>query len=176
MARTRGTRESAFEAGTLRAMHSEVTRNPRTRLSTFDAELFTDGACSGNPGPGGWGYILRKDGQEHEGSGGEARTTNNRMELLGAIEGLKLLERPSRVRLVSDSQYLVKGLNEWIDGWKKRGWRRKDGPVLNVELWQELDRLRLTHAIHAEWVRGHVGHPENERCDRLAVAVIDQFR
>jgi ribonuclease HI len=119
---------------------------------------------------------LRKDGQEHEGSGGEARTTNNRMELLGAIEGLKLLERPSRVRLVSDSQYLVKGLNEWIDGWKKRGWRRKDGPVLNVELWQELDRLRLTHAIHAEWVRGHVGHPENERCDRLAVAVIDQFR
>jgi ribonuclease HI len=80
------------------------------------------------------------------------------------------------VRLVSDSQYLVKGLNEWIDGWKRRGWRRKEGPVLNVELWQELDRLRLTHRITAEWVRGHVGHPENERCDRLAVAVIDQFR
>jgi ribonuclease HI len=147
-----------------------------SRAAAFDAELFTDGACSGNPGPGGWGFILRVDGEEREGSGGEQRTTNNRMELLGAIEGLRLLDRPCRVRLVSDSQYLVKGLNEWIDGWKKRGWRRKDGPVLNVELWQELDRLRAVHRITAEWVRGHVGHPENERCDRLAVAVIGQFR
>lgn len=139
-------------------------------------ELFTDGACSGNPGPGGWGYVLRIDGVEREAAGGEPRTTNNRMELLGAIEGLKSLDGPCQVRLVSDSQYLVKGLNEWIDGWKKRGWRRKDGPVLNVELWQELDRLRFIHRIKAEWVRGHVGHAENERCDRLAVAVIDRYR
>jgi len=148
----------------------------------FDAELFTDGACSGNPGPGGWGFVLRVAGEEIEGSGGDPRTTNNRMELAGAIEGLKLLlERwkgptPPRVRLVSDSQYLVKGLSEWLDGWKRRGWRRKEGPVLNVELWQELDVLRARCAIRAEWVRGHVGHAENERCDRLAVAVIDQFR
>jgi ribonuclease HI len=162
---------------TLRAMPARQASPSTSRpAAAFDAELFTDGACSGNPGPGGWGFILRVGGSEREGSGGETRTTNNRMELLGAIEGLKLLERPSRVRLVSDSQYLVKGLNEWIDGWKKRGWRRKEGPVLNVELWQELDRLRLLHAIHAEWVRGHVGHAENERCDRLAVAVIDRFR
>ncbi len=139
-------------------------------------ELFTDGACSGNPGPGGWGYILRNAGVEREGSGGEARTTNNRMELLGAIEGLKSLSQPSRVRLVSDSQYLVKGLNEWIDGWKARGWRRKGGEVMNTELWQELDRLRGIHLIKAVWVRGHVGHAENERCDQLAVAVIDRFR
>ena len=164
-------------------MHTQ-SRGPQNRsesganraASAFDAELFTDGACSGNPGPGGWGFILRIDGVEREGSGGERRTTNNRMELLGAIHGLRLLEQPSRVRLVSDSQYLVKGLTEWIDGWKKRGWRRKEGPVLNVELWQELDALRARHRITAQWVRGHVGHPENERCDRLAVSVIDQFR
>jgi ribonuclease HI len=148
----------------------------RAMQTTPVGELFTDGACSGNPGPGGWGFVLRVDGVEREGSGGEPRTTNNRMELLGAIEGLRQLDRPSRVRLVSDSQYLVKGLSEWLDGWKRRGWRRKEGPVLNVELWQELDRLRAIHQIKAEWVRGHVGHPENERCDRLAVAVIDQFR
>ena len=142
----------------------------------FDVELFTDGACSGNPGPGGWGYVLRVHGVESEGSGGESPTTNNRMELLGAIEGLRTLQTPSRVRLVSDSQYLVKGLNEWIDGWKKSGWRRKAGPVMNVELWQELDRLRARHHITAQWVRGHVGHAENERCDRLAVAVINRAR
>jgi ribonuclease HI len=148
----------------------------RAMNATQIVEIFTDGACSGNPGPGGWGYILRCDGVEREGSGGESRTTNNRMELLGAIEGLKSLDKPARVRLVSDSQYLVKGLNEWIDGWKRRGWRRKEGPVMNVELWQELDRLRAIHQIKAEWVRGHVGHAENERCDQLAVAVIDRFR
>ena len=148
----------------------------RAMNATQIVEIFTDGACSGNPGPGGWGYILRCDGVEREGSGGESRTTNNRMELLGAIEGLKSLDKPARVRLVSDSQYLVKGLNEWIDGWKRRGWRRKEGPVMNVELWQELDRLRAIHQIKAEWVRGHVGHAENERCDQLAVAVIDRVR
>ena len=152
--------------------YAAVRMDPKPQV-----ELFTDGACSGNPGPGGWGYILRSaDGTEREGSGGERATTNNRMELLGAIEGLRQLKKPCRVRLVSDSQYLVKGLSEWIDGWKRRGWRRKEGPVMNVELWQELDRLRAIHEIKPEWVRGHVGHAENERCDRLAVAVIDQYR
>ena len=160
-----------------RVSHFSWMQSTFRRMATgFDVELFTDGACSGNPGPGGWGFVLRIAGVETEGAGGERTTTNNRMELLGAIEGLKRLERPSTVRLVSDSQYLVKGLNEWMDGWKRRGWRRKEGPVLNVELWQELDRLRSIHRIKAEWVRGHVGHPENERCDRLAVAVIDQYR
>ena len=108
-------------------------------------EIHTDGACSGNPGPGGWGALLRYGQTEKEMSGGESHTTNNRMELLGAIEGLRSLQKPCRVRLVSDSQYLVKGLTEWIDGWKRRGWKRKEGPVMNVELWQELDRLRGIH-------------------------------
>ena len=173
-------RQEADNAKRRKSLDVSVLRLARDILRAMNAtqivEIFTDGACSGNPGPGGWGYILRCDGVEREGSGGESRTTNNRMELLGAIEGLKSLDKPARVRLVSDSQYLVKGLNEWIDGWKRRGWRRKDGPVMNVELWQELDRLRAIHQIKAEWVRGHVGHAENERCDQLAVAVIDRFR
>ncbi|MEY4822544.1 MAG: ribonuclease [Planctomycetota bacterium] len=173
-------RQEADNAKRGKSLDLSVLRLARDILRAMNAtqivEIFTDGACSGNPGPGGWGYILRCDGVEREGSGGESRTTNNRMELLGAIEGLKSLDKPARVRLVSDSQYLVKGLNEWIDGWKRRGWRRKEGPVMNVELWQELDRLRAIHQIKAEWVRGHVGHAENERCDQLAVAVIDRFR
>ena len=173
-------RQEADNAKRRKSLDVSVLRLARDILRAMNAtqivEIFTDGACSGNPGPGGWGYILRCDGVEREGSGGESRTTNNRMELLGAIEGLKSLDKPARVRLVSDSQYLVKGLNEWIDGWKRRGWRRKEGPVMNVELWQELDRLRAIHQIKAEWVRGHVGHAENERCDQLAVAVIDRFR
>ena len=173
-------RQEADNAKRRKSLDVSVLRLARDILRAMNAtqivEIFTDGACSGNPGPGGWGYILRCDGVEREGSGGESSTTNNRMELLGAIEGLKSLDKPARVRLVSDSQYLVKGLNEWIDGWKRRGWRRKEGPVMNVELWQELDRLRAIHQIKAEWVRGHVGHAENERCDQLAVAVIDRFR
>ena len=145
-------------------------------------DLFTDGACSGNPGPGGWGFILRNlaTDQETKGSGGEAMTTNNRMELLSVIRGLGLTSPGDRVRLVTDSQYVAKGIEEWMAGWKARGWKRKEGkqlkPVKNVELWQELDELVSTRALTIQWVRGHAGHPENEECDRLAVEAYQGFR
>ena len=142
-------------------------------------ELFTDGACSGNPGPGGWAYILRETatGEEEVIADGEAMTTNNRMELISVIEGLRSLKEPSEVDLYSDSQYVIKGLNEWLDGWKAKGWKRgRNEPVKNKELWQTLDQLRQVHTLHCHWVRGHNDHPENERCDRLAVAAIDRFR
>ena len=136
--------------------------------------LFTDGACSGNPGPGGWGFILRhpKSGKETERSGGEADTTNNRMELLAVIEGLKTLTKPSQVELVSDSKYVLQGLEDWMPKWKKNGWRRKEGsswkPVKNVDLWQELDRLASLHELEFRYIPGHSGHYFNERCDTLA--------
>lgn len=142
-------------------------------------ELFTDGACSGNPGPGGWAFILRhrKSGKEREGTGGHPRTTNNRMELTSVIEGLRVLDRRSKVELYSDSQYVINGLKEWIDQWKGRGWRTASRkPVLNQELWQALDELRSKHEITYHWVRGHSNHPENERCDRLAVKAIEEHR
>jgi ribonuclease HI len=142
-------------------------------------ELYTDGACSGNPGPGGWGFILKhpESGSEKEASGGEPSTTNNRMELISVIEGLKSLDRPCRVDLYSDSQYVVKGLREWMDDWKRKGWKRgRNEPVKNQELWMQLDELRQVHQINYHWIRGHNEHPENERCDRLAVAAIAQFR
>lgn len=136
-------------------------------------ELFCDGACLGNPGPGGWGYLLRMKTsdatREKEGSGSEPETTNNRMELRGAIEGLKVLSKPCDVRLCSDSQYVVKGIQSWIEGWKRKGWRKADGkPVMNAELWQELDAQLQIHRVEAAWVRGHAGHAENERVDELA--------
>lgn len=134
--------------------------------------LFTDGACSGNPGPGGWGLILRHPatGKEIERAGAEANTTNNRMELMAVIEGLGLLTKPSIVELYSDSQYVLKGLDEWLHSWKRRGWRTADKkPVKNVELWQRLDELASQHDVRMHWIRGHQGHPENERADRLAV-------
>jgi len=142
-------------------------------------ELYTDGACSGNPGPGGWAFILRhpNSGKEIERVGGERHTTNNRMELMAVIEGLESLNRPSVVELYSDSQYVVNGLKQWMDGWKAKGWKRgRNQPVLNVDLWKKLDELRQEHDIRMHWVRGHNQHPENERCDRLAVAAIDQYR
>src|SRR5690349_16628752 len=142
-------------------------------------ELYTDGACSGNPGPGGWAYILRhpESGTEREFSGGEPATTNNRMELLSVIHGLKALDRPCRVDLYSDSQYVINGLKEWMDGWKKKGWKRgKNSPVMNLELWKELDELRNVHQMRYHWVKGHNEHPQNERCDQLAVAAIEQCR
>lgn len=135
-------------------------------------ELFTDGACSGNPGPGGWAYILRfrKDGREREDSGGERSTTNNRMELMAVIHGLEALTRRCRVDLISDSQYVLNGLAEWLDTWKGRQWRRAGNrPVRNVDLWKQLDVLRDQHELNFVWVRGHDDHPENERCDQLAV-------
>jgi len=137
--------------------------------------LFTDGACQGNPGPGGWGYII-KDGAGVElgrGSGGERPTTNNRMELTSVIRGLEALDSGQAVRLITDSQYVAKGLSEWMKGWKRNGWRRKTAkgfePLANDDLWRRLDELTADRKITCEWVRGHAGHPENEECDRMAV-------
>ncbi|HRE53599.1 MAG TPA: ribonuclease HI [Candidatus Competibacter sp.] len=131
--------------------------------------LFTDGACSGNPGPGGWGALLRYRGREKELSGGESETTNNRMELLAAINGLEALNRPARVRIVTDSQYVMKGVTEWLPGWKRRGWKTADRqPVKNIDLWRRLEAALAPHQVEWEWVRGHSGHAENERVDQLA--------
>ncbi len=141
-------------------------------------QLYTDGACSGNPGPGGWGLILRHPatGKEIERSGAEPLTTNNRMELTAVIEGLTLLTKPSVVDLYSDSQYVLKGLKEWLASWKRRGWKTADKkPVKNVELWTRLDELAQNHEVRMHWIRGHRGHPENERADRLAVLAREQL-
>jgi len=136
-------------------------------------EIFTDGACSGNPGPGGWGALLRMGGVEKELSGGENPTTNNRMELMGAIKGLEALKSPSQVRLYTDSQYVQKGISEWLPGWIRKGWKTADNkPVKNADLWQRLDAARKPHKVDFIWVRGHNGHAENERVDALAVAAI----
>lgn len=135
--------------------------------------LYTDGACSGNPGPGGWAYILQWNGREVTGSGGERETTNNKMELTAAIEGLRALKRPCRVHLITDSQYVMKGMTEWYPGWKRRGWKTGDGkPVANRPLWEALAAEVARHQIDWEWVKGHAGHEENERVDQLAVAAV----
>lgn len=133
-------------------------------------EIFTDGACSGNPGAGGWGVILRCGKTEKELSGGEAQTTNNRMELTAVIEALKALKRECEITLYTDSRYVMDGVNEWMPNWKKNGWRttNKKSAVKNLELWQELDSLLSKHKIKWVWVKGHNGHPENERVDKLA--------
>ena len=132
-------------------------------------EIFTDGACSGNPGPGGWGAILRKGATEKELFGGEALTTNNRMEMMAVIEALRALKGPVQARVHTDSQYVQKGISEWIHGWKRRGWKTAGKePVKNEDLWRELDRLAAQHKIEWIWVKGHAGHPENERADVLA--------
>ncbi len=138
-------------------------------------ELFTDGACRGNPGPGGWGVLLRYKGHEKECYGFQSYTTNNRMELMAAIQGLKALKRPCRVDLTTDSQYLRRGVEEWLEQWKRRGWRTasKD-PVQNRDLWERLDALLQKHEVHFHWIRGHNGHPENERADALANRAIDE--
>lgn len=140
-------------------------------------EIFTDGACSGNPGPGGWAAILRHRGVEKELSGCERVTTNNRMEMMAAIAGLEALKRPCCVRLYSDSQYLRDGITRWIHAWKARGWRTADKkPVKNIDLWQRLEAAAVPHEVAWEWVRGHAGHPENERADALARAAIAAMR
>ena len=132
-------------------------------------EIFTDGACSGNPGPGGWGVVLRWRGVEKELFGGEPETTNNRMELTAALRGLEALKRRTTVRLYTDSEYVKKGITEWIHGWKARGWKTAaKEPVKNADLWQALDAARAAHDVSFHWVRGHAGHPENERADALA--------
>lgn len=132
-------------------------------------EIYTDGACSGNPGPGGWGTIMRWNGHEKELSGGEVETTNNRMELMAVIKGLEALSRRCRVELYTDSQYVQKGVTEWMAGWKKKGWPDR---IKNQDLWQELDVLLAKHDVKMHWVRGHDGHPENERADALARAAV----
>jgi len=144
-------------------------------------QLFSDGACRGNPGPGGWAYILRHpaSGTEKEGSGGQTLTTNNQMELMAVIAGLEALKSRSQVEVITDSSYVSKGSSEWLPGWKRNGWRRREGkawkPVKNVELWQRLDQLLAGHEVRFTWIRGHAGHIENERCDVLAVAASHQF-
>lgn len=138
--------------------------------------LYTDGACSGNPGPGGWAAILRYGGAVRELSGGERETTNNRMEIMGVLEGLRALKEPCAVELWSDSQYVVNALNNgWLRDWKRRGWKRRDGELKNVELWQALDGLLQKHAVTAHWVKGHADDEYNNRCDTLAVAERDKF-
>jgi ribonuclease HI len=140
-------------------------------------EIFCDGACSGNPGPGGWGSILRYGDHEKELSGGAADTTNNRMELTAAIAALESLTRPCQVLLTTDSQYLVKGMTEWLAGWQRRGWvNSKKEPVLNRDLWERLAALAQKHQITWQWVRGHNGHAENERCDELARQAVAEIR
>ena len=139
--------------------------------------LFTDGACSGNPGPGGWGALLRYRDHEKELSGSEAATTNNRMEMLAVINALEALKQPMQVRICTDSQYVMKGITEWIVGWKRRGWKTVDRqPVKNMDLWQQLEAALAPHQVEWEWVRGHSGHPENERVDQLARAAIRQLQ
>lgn len=132
-------------------------------------DIYTDGACSGNPGPGGWGAILRAGSVEKQLWGGAPDTTNNRMEMLAVIRALEALKRSVRIRLHTDSQYVLKGMTEWIEGWKKRGWKTAGKePVKNEDLWRQLDALVAMHEIEWIWVKGHAGHPENERCDELA--------
>ena len=148
----------------------------------IEVVLYTDGACSGNPGPGGWAYILRHlaSNAERVDSGGQEMTTNNQMEMLAVIRGLEALSRKTTVKIVSDSSYVLKGIEEWMPNWKRRDWKRKEKgklvPVKNIELWQKLDTLLQEHDVELEHVRGHSGHPENERCDELAVAAYQQYR
>jgi ribonuclease HI len=145
-------------------MNSEIVR------------IFTDGACRGNPGPGGWGVLMRFRGREKEMSGAEHETTNNRMELTAAIMALEALKKPCHVILTTDSQYVMNGITQWLEGWKLKGWKTANRKqVKNVDLWQRLDAARNKHEIDWEWVRGHSGHPENERADELANLAIDKL-
>ena len=156
--------------------------DPAERASSLPfVQLFTDGACSGNPGPGGWAYILKHpaSGKVVEASGGESCTTNNRMELQAVISGLEALKRRSSVEIVTDSEYVARGSREWLPGWKRNGWRRREGkklkPLKNEEQWRKLDELLALHDVSFTVVRGHAGHIENERCDELAVAAALEF-
>lgn len=142
-----------------------------------DVDIFTDGACRGNPGPGGWGAVLRCNGREKQLWGGEAHTTNNRMELRAAIEALAALKEPCRVNLTTDSVYVRDGITQWLPNWKRRGWKTASRqPVKNAELWRALDEQNQRHEVHWHWVKGHSGHPENERADQLANRGIDELQ
>ncbi|MGZ8360747.1 MAG: ribonuclease HI [Allosphingosinicella sp.] len=139
-------------------------------------EIFTDGACKGNPGPGGWGAVIRSGGREKEISGGEPLTTNNRMEMLAAIRALEALQRPCKVDLYTDSAYVRDGITKWIHGWRRNGWKTADRkPVKNAELWLELLEATAPHQVEWHWVKGHAGHPENERADKLACDAANKF-
>jgi len=144
-------------------------------MAADDVEMYADGACRGNPGPGGWGVLLRFGGRERSLHGGAASTTNNRMELTAVIRGLEALKRPCRVQLYTDSQYVQKGITQWIHDWKRRGWRTADKkPVKNVDLWQQLEALAARHVVSWHWVKGHAGHDGNERADALANLGVDE--
>ena len=141
-----------------------------------EVTVYTDGACSGNPGPGGWGAILEYNGVRKELSGGERQTTNNRMELLAVISALSALREPCRVTLYTDSQYFANAINQhWLDAWKKKGWRRREGELKNPDLWQRVDGLLHTHEVNVVWVKGHAENAGNNRCDALAVAEREKF-
>ena len=141
-----------------------------------DIFIFTDGACSGNPGPGGWGAVLISGGHEKRLSGWSSQTTNNRMEILAAIRALEALKRPSSVVMTTDSQYLRKGITEWLAAWKRRGWKTADRkPVKNQDLWERLEAASRKHTVHWKWIKGHSGHPQNERADQLANLAIDEM-
>ena len=146
-------------------------------MSTPRIDIFTDGACSGNPGPGGWGAILRSGNHEKEISGGETATTNNRMEIMAAIRALESLKKPSTVTIHTDSRYLMDGATQWMKKWKLNGWKTADKkPVKNAELWQALEEARNRHQVTLHWVKGHAGHPENERADELARKGMEPFK
>ena len=156
-----------------------MTRSDTGGSATAEAavEIFTDGACRGNPGPGGWGALLRYQGKEKSLYGSEVHTTNNRMELMAVIMALESLKRPCAVQVTTDSQYVHHGISQWISGWKRRGWKTVDKkPVKNVDLWQRLDSAVAAHKVTWHWVRGHTGHPENEIADRLANRAIDEMK
>ena len=139
-------------------------------------KVFTDGACAGNPGPGGYGIIIKYNGEFVELGGGSAQTTNNEMELLGAVRALEVIRAASEIELITDSQYVVKGISEWLPGWKAKGWRNSTGKVVkNLELWKRMDKCLQHHKVMPVWVRGHAGHPENERCDQIAVSYRDKY-
>lgn len=148
-----------------------------TAVESKKVEIFTDGACRGNPGPGGWGAMLRFDGQVKDLYGSERDTTNNRMELMAAIRALESLQRPCQVSLTTDSEYVKRGITEWLPGWKKRGWKTAaKKPVKNTDLWQQLEAAAKPHQVEWLWVRGHSGHIENERADELANLAIDEMQ
>ncbi|MFM1880146.1 MAG: Ribonuclease [Pseudomonadota bacterium] len=155
-----------------------ITRTDKTTAAQEAAlgsvDLYTDGACKGNPGPGGWGVLMRSGAHEKGLCGGELQTTNNRMELMAVIEGLNALNRACRVRLFTDSQYVKNGIESWMAGWKQKGWKTSAGkPVANQDLWQRLDAARGRHEVAWHWVKGHAGHPDNERADALANQGVD---
>src|SRR3954469_20598414 len=154
-----------------------LTRGTKDRMSDERITIYTDGACSGNPGPGGWGAILFFKGTERELSGGEAMTTNNRMEMTAAIEGLNALKRPCSVELFTDSQYVMQGITAWMKNWKRRGWRTADNkPVKNEDLWRRLDEAAARHDVKWHWVKGHADDAGNNRVDELAVAAMQPFK